>query len=164
MLLCSCIFCGSSLFLFFVELSLFTRVCNAVIRLHPYLLKKPEPVTENSTYQRWKWFKEMTIDPFKNRFELDEGTRDVGDGDDDNITSVGVMEKSRNYCNRTITEDAKLVEALVNMVNMRGFKADNGFKFGYLQHLENTLKEKIPSSSILGKPHIESRIKTMKKD
>nr|KAJ0198669.1 hypothetical protein LSAT_V11C600316300 [Lactuca sativa] len=34
-----------------------TRVCNAVIRLHPYLLKKPEPVTENSTDQRWKWLK-----------------------------------------------------------------------------------------------------------
>nr|KAJ0195605.1 hypothetical protein LSAT_V11C700355610 [Lactuca sativa] len=48
-----------------------------------------------------------------------------------------------NYRNRRITEDAKLVEAL---------------------HLENALKEKIPSSGILGKPHIESRIKTMKKD
>nr|KAJ0193434.1 hypothetical protein LSAT_V11C800404800 [Lactuca sativa] len=34
-----------------------TRVCNAMIRLHPYLLKKPEPVTENSTVQKWKWFK-----------------------------------------------------------------------------------------------------------
>nr|KAJ0188007.1 hypothetical protein LSAT_V11C900454930 [Lactuca sativa] len=34
-----------------------TRVCNAVKRLHPHLLKKPEPVTENSTDQRWKWFK-----------------------------------------------------------------------------------------------------------
>nr|GEX52627.1 hypothetical protein [Tanacetum cinerariifolium] len=35
----------------------FTRVCNAVIRLHPRLLKKPEPVSDNSTHQRWKWFK-----------------------------------------------------------------------------------------------------------
>ncbi|XP_052621641.1 uncharacterized protein At2g29880 [Lactuca sativa] len=77
---------------------------------------------------------------------------------------VGVMEKIRNYRNWTITEDAKLVEALVNMVNMGGYKADNGFKSGYLLHLENALKEKIPNSGILGKPHIESRIKTMKKD
>ncbi|XP_023770066.1 uncharacterized protein LOC111918668 [Lactuca sativa] len=123
---------------------------------------------------------EMTIDPFENRFELDEGTGDVGGGDDDHITTVGVstewttfrnnlaqisvMEKSINYCNWTITEDAKLVEALVYMVNMGGFKADNGFKSGYLQHLETALKEKIPNSGILGKPHIESRIKTMKKD
>ncbi|CAI9303148.1 unnamed protein product [Lactuca saligna] len=77
---------------------------------------------------------------------------------------VCVMEKTRNYRNWTITEDVKLMEALVNMVNMGGFKADNGFKSGYLQHLESALKEKIPSSRILGKPHIESRIKTMKKD
>ncbi|CAI9296641.1 unnamed protein product [Lactuca saligna] len=83
---------------------IFTRVCNAVIRLHPQLLKKPEPVTENSTDQRWKWFK--------------------------------VMEKGRKYHNWTINEDAKLVEVL----------------------------EKIPESCLMGKPHIESRIKTMKKD
>nr|XP_043623696.1 protein ALP1-like [Erigeron canadensis] len=35
----------------------FSRVCNAVIRLHSRLLKKPEPVLENSTDHRWKWFK-----------------------------------------------------------------------------------------------------------
>ena len=52
------------------------------------------------------------------------------------------MEKGRNYRNWTITEDAKLVEALVNMVNIGGFKADNGFKSGYLQYLETALKEK----------------------
>ncbi|CAI9259956.1 unnamed protein product [Lactuca saligna] len=50
------------------------------------------------------------------------------------------------------------------MVNMGGFKADNGFKSGYLLHQENALKEKIPNSGILDKTHIESRIKTMKKD
>nr|KAJ0191930.1 hypothetical protein LSAT_V11C800404780 [Lactuca sativa] len=78
---------------------------------------------------------------------------------------LGVMEKSRNYRNWTINKDAKLVEALVNMVNMGGFKVDNGFKSGYLQHLENALKEKKnPNSGILGKPHIESKIKNMKKD
>ncbi|XP_022026782.1 protein ALP1-like [Helianthus annuus] len=34
-----------------------SRVCNAVIRLHSRLLKRPEPIPENSTDQRWKWFK-----------------------------------------------------------------------------------------------------------
>ena len=37
------------------------RVCNAVIRLHPRLLKKPEPVPDNSTDQRWKWFKVLPL-------------------------------------------------------------------------------------------------------
>ncbi|KAI3779031.1 hypothetical protein L2E82_08467 [Cichorium intybus] len=75
-----------------------------------------------------------------------------------------MAEKGRNYRNWTPSEDAKLVDALVNMVNMGGFKANNGFKSGYLQHLENALKETIPNSGIMGKPHIESRIKTMKND
>ncbi|XP_076943005.1 uncharacterized protein LOC143613076 [Bidens hawaiensis] len=50
------------------------------------------------------------------------------------------------------------------MVNNGVFKSDNGFKSGYLQHLEASLKESLPKSGILGKPHIESRIKTMKRD
>ena len=35
----------------------FNAVLNAVIRLQGVLLKKPEPVSENSTDERWKWFK-----------------------------------------------------------------------------------------------------------
>ncbi|XP_024967107.1 uncharacterized protein LOC112506975 [Cynara cardunculus var. scolymus] len=70
----------------------------------------------------------------------------------------------RNYRVWSALEDVKLVESLVNMVNTGVYKADNGFKYGYLQHLKQTLKESIPNSGILGKPHIESRIKTMKED
>ena len=72
--------------------------------------------------------------------------------------------QGRNYRVWTALEDAKLVESLVNMVNNGMYKAENGFKSGYLQHLEQALKESLPNSGILGKPHVESRIKTMKKD
>ncbi|KAJ9538565.1 hypothetical protein OSB04_031298 [Centaurea solstitialis] len=34
-----------------------TIICNATIRLHNRLLKKPEAVPDNSTDQKWKWFK-----------------------------------------------------------------------------------------------------------
>ncbi|PWA59043.1 myb/SANT-like domain, Harbinger transposase-derived nuclease domain protein [Artemisia annua] len=61
-------------------------------------------------------------------------------------------------------EDEKLIEALLHMVNTGHYKADNGFKSRYLQILETALKESLPNSGILGKPHIESRIRTMKKD
>ena len=37
------------------------RVCSAVIRLHPHLFKKLEPVLEDSTDGRWKWFKVYVI-------------------------------------------------------------------------------------------------------
>ena len=77
---------------------------------------------------------------------------------------IGMTSQIRNYRPWTSNEETKLVEALVNMKNAVGFKADNGFKYGYLQHLEQALKQSLPNSCLLGKPHIESKIKTMKKD
>ncbi|XP_061345239.1 protein ALP1-like [Gastrolobium bilobum] len=35
----------------------FAKVLQAVLRCHTVLLKRPEPVPENSTDERWKWFK-----------------------------------------------------------------------------------------------------------
>ncbi|KAJ0039744.1 hypothetical protein Pint_27664 [Pistacia integerrima] len=35
----------------------FHLVLNAVLRLHTLLFKKPEAIPENSTNERWKWFK-----------------------------------------------------------------------------------------------------------
>lgn len=75
-----------------------------------------------------------------------------------------MTDKGRNYRTWTTIEDNILVEALVNMANSGGYKADNGFKSGYLQHLENEIKKSLPHAGIMGKPHIESRIRTMKKD
>ncbi|CAI9289343.1 unnamed protein product [Lactuca saligna] len=72
--------------------------------------------------------------------------------------------QNRNYKTWTNNEEAKLVKELVNMTNVGGFKADNGFKSGYLQHLEQALKQSLPNSGILGTPHIESKIKIMKRD
>ncbi|KAJ0024255.1 hypothetical protein Pint_07324 [Pistacia integerrima] len=35
----------------------FHAVLNAILRMHTILLKEPEPITEDSTDERWKWFK-----------------------------------------------------------------------------------------------------------
>ena len=35
----------------------FHSVLNSVLKLHNILLRKPEPILENSTDERWKWFK-----------------------------------------------------------------------------------------------------------
>ena len=35
----------------------FNNVLKAVLKLSSLLLKKPEPIPENSTDERWKWFK-----------------------------------------------------------------------------------------------------------
>ncbi|KAL8533878.1 hypothetical protein ACS0TY_010057 [Phlomoides rotata] len=61
-------------------------------------------------------------------------------------------------------EDAKLIEALLDMVNFGAYKADNGFNPGHLNYVEEKLKVSLPNSGLKAKPHIESRIKTLKKD
>ncbi|XP_019162170.1 PREDICTED: uncharacterized protein LOC109158726 [Ipomoea nil] len=35
----------------------FHAVLNSILRLHNMLLRKPEPIPDNSTDERWKWFK-----------------------------------------------------------------------------------------------------------
>ncbi|GER47433.1 DNA-binding storekeeper protein-relatedtranscriptional regulator, partial [Striga asiatica] len=61
-------------------------------------------------------------------------------------------------------EDAKLVDALLDMVNLGTYKAENGFKPGYLNFVEDKLRVSLPNSGFKAKPHIESRIKTLKRD
>ncbi|KAK6134033.1 hypothetical protein DH2020_032212 [Rehmannia glutinosa] len=61
-------------------------------------------------------------------------------------------------------EDARLVEALLDMVNLGNYKAENGFKPGYLNYVEEKMQASLPNSGLKAKPHIESRIKTLKRD
>ncbi|KAH6784325.1 hypothetical protein C2S52_009284 [Perilla frutescens var. hirtella] len=61
-------------------------------------------------------------------------------------------------------EDAKLVEALLDMVHLGKFKAETGFKPGYLNYVEEKLQVVLPDSGLKAKPHIESRIRTLKRD
>ncbi|KAJ9538116.1 hypothetical protein OSB04_030849 [Centaurea solstitialis] len=214
----------------------FARVCNATIRFHTRLLKKPEPVPDKSTDPRWKWFKnclgaldgtyikclvpveekpryrtrkndiatyvlgcsqdmqfiyvltgwegsaadgrvlrdallrpnglkvprpEMEVDPFDEEGDNDEGNGDLGYEDVDNISMTSQI---RHYRNWSPNEESKLVDALLNMTNTGTFKADNAFKTGYLQYLEQALKVSLPNSGLLANPHISSKLKTMKKD
>ncbi|GJX90482.1 Myb/SANT-like domain, harbinger transposase-derived nuclease domain protein [Tanacetum coccineum] len=80
------------------------------------------------------------------------------------INVVDMTSQKRNYRGWTSVEDEKLVEALLTMKNTSGYKADNSFKPGYVTYLETLLKVSLPDSGLLAKPHIESRIKTMKDD
>ncbi|KAK9120929.1 hypothetical protein Syun_018546 [Stephania yunnanensis] len=61
-------------------------------------------------------------------------------------------------------EDVALVNAMVEMVASGVYKCDNGFKPGYLNHLEEALKITCPNSGIKARPHIEFRQKSLKKD
>ncbi|KAK9128762.1 hypothetical protein Syun_017559 [Stephania yunnanensis] len=61
-------------------------------------------------------------------------------------------------------EDVALVNAMVEMVASGVYKCDNGFKPSYLTKVEEALKTTCPNSGIKARPHIESRLKSLKKD
>ncbi|KAJ6823880.1 uncharacterized protein M6B38_127975 [Iris pallida] len=64
----------------------------------------------------------------------------------------------------TTIEDAKLVECLIDLASDGKWKADNGtFRTGYAKQLQVWLHEKLPGCSLQASPHIESRVKHMKK-
>ncbi|XP_017970608.1 PREDICTED: uncharacterized protein At2g29880 [Theobroma cacao] len=61
-------------------------------------------------------------------------------------------------------EDVVLVSALIDLHNVGKYNVDSGFRGGYLLELENRLTTKLPDANLKAKPHIESRIKTLKKE
>ncbi|KAK9950015.1 hypothetical protein M0R45_005521 [Rubus argutus] len=63
----------------------------------------------------------------------------------------------------TPVEDVALVEALTELCVSGNWKADNGFKSGYLTQLENIIGQKLPNCGLKADPHIVSRVKTLKK-
>ncbi|KAK3230195.1 hypothetical protein Dsin_002076 [Dipteronia sinensis] len=62
----------------------------------------------------------------------------------------------------TEEEDNKLIESLMELNNNGMFKAEGSFKPGHLKELEKKLNEKLHGCDLLAKPHIESRMKTLK--
>ncbi|KAL5569373.1 hypothetical protein UlMin_025948 [Ulmus minor] len=59
-------------------------------------------------------------------------------------------------------EDEKLIEALLEMHNEGRYKAEGNFKHGHLNAVEKYLEAKLPGCDLKAKPHIESRMKTLK--
>jgi hypothetical protein len=64
----------------------------------------------------------------------------------------------------TLEEDIKLVQALLEHYNEGNDKQETRLQPGYLKILEVKLSRTLPNARIKAKPHIESRLKTLKKD
>ncbi|XP_019157564.1 PREDICTED: uncharacterized protein At2g29880-like [Ipomoea nil] len=77
------------------------------------------------------------------------------------IGSQSVKQTKRKW---TPEEDIILVSCLTEMHTVGKFNSDTGFKTDYLLELERMILNKIPNCTIKAKPHIESRIKTLKKE
>ena len=46
----------------------------------------------------------------------------------------------------------------------RGWKSDNGFRTGYLQRIEDSIRKEFPNSDVKASPHITSRMSAWKKN
>ncbi|OWM72011.1 hypothetical protein CDL15_Pgr017894 [Punica granatum] len=64
----------------------------------------------------------------------------------------------------TLAEDAVLISCMIDLRNMGTHNTNTGFKSGYLLELEKMLLEKLPNCDIKARPHIESRLKTLKRE
>uniref|UniRef100_A0A2N9ISI0 CCHC-type domain-containing protein n=1 Tax=Fagus sylvatica TaxID=28930 RepID=A0A2N9ISI0_FAGSY len=64
----------------------------------------------------------------------------------------------------TPAEDIKLVEALVEYHQEIEGSPENKFKSGYLKVLEGKLSTKLPNCGLRAKPHVESRLRTLKRE
>ncbi|KAG8380668.1 hypothetical protein BUALT_Bualt06G0039800 [Buddleja alternifolia] len=189
-------------------------------KLQGELLKTPEVVPDNSTDERWKWFKEGStadgrvlrdaisrrnglvvprgsyylvnngytngegfLTPFRGqRYHLNDwsvGHQPIAAEEFFNMKhsfARNVIERIMDILTQDTRgrgkykrkwkyeEDAKLVDAFLDMVNLGTYKAENGFKPGYLNYVEEKMHISLPNSGLKAKPHIESRIKTLKKD
>lgn len=60
-------------------------------------------------------------------------------------------------------EDVALVEALIEICISGNWKADNGFRWRYLVQLEKIIVQTLPNCGLKANPHIESRLKTLRK-
>ncbi|KAF7827465.1 Myb/SANT-like DNA-binding domain protein [Senna tora] len=63
----------------------------------------------------------------------------------------------------TATEDEKLVECLLDLAADKNWKTDNGFKPEFARQLEKWLHEKLHGCNLRASPHIEFRVKVLKK-
>ncbi|KAM6587596.1 hypothetical protein CsatA_010201 [Cannabis sativa] len=68
--------------------------------------------------------------------------------------------KNKHYW--TLEQDNALIDCLLELSRNPTWRADCGFKNGYLQQIESMLEAKLPGSNLKASPHIESRIKTLK--
>ena len=59
-------------------------------------------------------------------------------------------------------EDKYLIESLIELHNEGIYKAESNFKAGHLQAIEKKLHSRLPGCDLLARPHIESRMKTLK--
>ncbi|KAL0438707.1 UNVERIFIED_CONTAM: hypothetical protein Slati_2353700 [Sesamum latifolium] len=150
----------------------FHAVLNAVLKLHPVLLATPQPVTEDNTCSRWRWFKgclgalDGTYIHVKVA-EVDKGRYRNRKGDI-SVNVLGVCDRDLKFVYvltgwRGSAADSRVLRDAINRPN--GLKVGSARTVSYrVPWCARTRDEKaIPSSDIKADPHIQSKIHVWKK-
>ena len=75
------------------------------------------------------------------------------------IPTSNLRGRGQNKHYWTMQQDDALVESLLELSQNAMWRADCGFKNGYLLQLEAMMEAKLPGCGIKSSPHIESRVK-----
>ncbi|XP_057770359.1 uncharacterized protein LOC130990160 [Salvia miltiorrhiza] len=62
------------------------------------------------------------------------------------------------------TKEEEILLASLKELVVLGWKADNGFKAGYLHKLEEAMRKEFPDTDIKGMPHINSKLGAWKRN
>ncbi|PWA83322.1 hypothetical protein CTI12_AA169850 [Artemisia annua] len=91
---------------------------------------------------------------------VDTNNVDASKVDAGKVDARTVKAQVRNKRTWTAEEDQKLIEALMVLHASGKYGAENGFKPGYNQAVQNLLDISLPNSGLKADPHIKSRLKT----
>ncbi|KAG8380471.1 hypothetical protein BUALT_Bualt06G0018800 [Buddleja alternifolia] len=144
----------------------FREVLVAVVKLHNLLLVSPIPIGDDFTNQRL----EMQVDPL----EVDLEDLETDNEEDNEVEYIDAVQSTQAWTkfreefatsmfNEWRGEEEVLMAGLKEIV-VQGWKADNGFKVGYLGLLEQHMIRAFPSIDLHAMPHINSRIHVWKKN
>ncbi|KAG8386550.1 hypothetical protein BUALT_Bualt03G0160000 [Buddleja alternifolia] len=134
---------------------------HAVLKLHRILLVKLKPIDDNCNNARWKPFKDclgaldvsyidvQVLKREKPRFRTRKGEE-------------GSVVDSRVLRNAVHRPNGLRVPTVKGMI-AHGWKADNGFRVGYLNHLADEMMKVFPVTDIWSSPHINSKMHAWKK-
>lgn len=64
----------------------------------------------------------------------------------------------------SMVEDSIFISCMLELQSTGRFNADSGFRSGYMNELERMLEQKLPGCGLKPRPHIDSRLRSLKRE